>query len=191
MTENDPTNHPTPELTSELTPHFSDDLTDDEIAESVSYSAELAAEIHPDRANRFYDRIRNSIHDYLAKKENVAGAAGRFLLVVPDMFMLLWRLLRDPRVVGRDKVLVGSAVVYFFSPFDLIPEAFMGPMGFVDDLVFGVFVVNKLLADTDPQVVREHWSGSEDVLQMLRRVTAGADNLLGTRLTDRLRKMVR
>lgn len=167
------------------------DLTDDEIAESVSYNAESAAEIHPDRANRFYDRIRNSIHDYLEKKENAAATAGLFLLLVPDVFMLLWRLLRDPRVVGRDKVLLGSAVVYYFSPFDLIPEAFLGPMGFVDDLVFGVFVLNRLLASTDPQVLREHWSGSEDVLQMLRRVTAGADNLLGTKLTERLRKMVR
>jgi uncharacterized membrane protein YkvA (DUF1232 family) len=172
------------------TDDLTDDLTDDEIAESVSYNAESAAEIQPDRANRFYDRIRGSIHDYLEKKEN-AATAGRFLLLVPDVFMLLWRLLRDPRVVGRDKVLLGSAVVYYFSPFDLIPEAFMGPMGFVDDLVFGVFVLNRLLTSTDAQVLREHWSGSEDVLQMLRRVTAGADNLLGTKLTDRIRKMVR
>jgi uncharacterized membrane protein YkvA (DUF1232 family) len=173
------------------TDDLNSDLTDVEISESVSYNAESAAEIHPDRANRFYDRIRNNIHDYLGKKENVAGAAGRFLLVVPDVFMLLWRLLRDPRVTGRDKVLLGSAVVYYFSPFDLIPEAFLGPMGFVDDLVFGVFVLNKLLAGTDAQVLREHWSGSEDVLQMLRRVTEGADNLVGTKLTERLRKMVR
>lgn len=152
--------------------------------------AEAAAEIHPDRASRFYDRIRASIHDYLEKKGNLAGAAGRFLLLVPDVFMLLWRLLRDPRVIGRDKVLLGSAVAYYFSPFDLIPEAFMGPMGFVDDLVFGVFVLNRILSSTDAQVVREHWSGSEDVLQILRRVTAGADNLLGTKLTARLRKII-
>jgi len=179
MTDYDPTIEP------------QDDLTDEEIAESVSYYAESAAEIHPDRANRFYDRIRNSIHDYLEKKDNVAGAAGRFLLIVPDVFMLLWRLLRDPRVTGRDKVLLGSAVVYYLSPFDLIPEAFMGPMGFVDDLVFGVFVLNKLLADTDPQVLREHWSGSEDVLHMLRRVTGNADSLVGTKLKERIGKMVR
>lgn len=179
MTEYDPTDP------------LMDDLTDDEIAENVAYTAEAAAEIHPDRANRFYDRIRGSIRDYLDQKENLVGAAGRFLLLVPDVFMLLWRLLRDPRVTGRDKVLLGSAVVYYFSPFDLIPEAFLGPMGFIDDLVFGVFVLNRLLTSTDPQVLREHWSGSEDVLQMLRRVTAAADNLVGTKLTDRLRKMVR
>jgi len=153
--------------------------------------AEAALKILPGRANRFYDRLRGGIDGYLKKKGSAAGSISGFLLLVPDVFMLLWRLLRDPRVSGKDRTLLGTAVVYFISPIDLIPEAVFGPIGYIDDLVFGVFVLNKLVRETDPGLLREHWSGSEDVLQMLRRVTAAADNLVGKKLRERLQKMVR
>ena len=53
---------------------------------------------------------------------------------------------------------------------DILPEALLGPMGFLDDLVFGVFVLNRILRETDPSILREHWSGSEDLLASIQRV---------------------
>ena len=45
--------------------------------------------------------------------------------------------------------MLGPAVVYYISPFDLLPEALLGPIGYLDDLVFAVYVLNRLLSDTD------------------------------------------
>jgi len=159
---------------------------DDEVVPHV----DAADAIDEARATRFYDRLRTSINRFLERKGGAVEKTGAFLLLVPDVFMLLVRLLRDARITGKDKVLLGSAVAYYLLPFDMIPEAFLGPMGFMDDLVFAVFVLNKILVGTEAAVLREHWSGSEDVLAMIRRVIAAADNLVGSKFLDKIRKMV-
>ena len=33
------------------------------------------------------------------------------------------------------KWMVAGAIVYFISPFDLVPEALVGPLGYLDDAV--------------------------------------------------------
>ena len=147
--------------------------TPDAAAAAAATDAEFAREIRDsaehdqfprDRATRFYDRIRNTIQRYVDSKGAVVGKTTSFLLLVPDVFILLWRLTTDSRVNGKDKVLLGSAVAYYIMPFDLIPEALVGPAGYLDDLVFAVYVLNKVLGDTDASVLREHWSGDSDVL---------------------------
>jgi uncharacterized membrane protein YkvA (DUF1232 family) len=148
-------------------------------------------DVTPARATRFYDRIRRSIESYIEKKGGAVEKTGEYLLLVPDVFILLWRLVNDSRVSGKDKVLLGSAVVYFISPFDLIPEAIVGPIGYLDDLVFAVYTVNKVLSSAGEAVVREHWSGSEDVLKMIERVLGAADSLIGNDVFGRLKKMAR
>ena len=143
----------------------------------------------PERAQRFYDRIRAKIHEYVSKSP--AEKAAEYLLLVPDVFILLWRLLNDARVNAKDKVLLGSGVAYFVFPFDIIPEAFLGPVGYMDDLVLAVYILNKIVGQTDMAVIRQHWSGSEDVLLMIQKVLNAADSLVGTDLLNRIKKMVK
>ncbi len=145
----------------------------------------------PVRAQRTYDRIREKIRRYLDKRGGVVEKGGEFLLLVPDFFMLLWRLANDSRVTGKNKVLLVSGLAYYILPFDFIPEAIVGPIGYLDDLVFAVYVLNKMLADTDVSIVREHWSGESDVLDSIQRVLNAADSLVGSDLIARFKKMVK
>ena len=163
-------------------------LADEELARELGESAD---EIPRDRADRFYDRIRSAIQRYIDKKGRVLGKTAGYLLLVPDVFILLWRLATDARVSSKDKVLLGTAIAYYVSPFDLIPEALVGPIGYLDDLVFGVYVLNKMLTSTDPAILREHWSGSEDVLGMIQRVFIAADGLVGAPVLAKIKKLVR
>src|SRR5881275_2991169 len=97
--------------------------SDDEFAREIRDAAgddETAPQ--PERAHRFYDRLRNGIVRYVEKKGHTLGKTAEFLLLVPDVFILLWRLTTDARVAGKDKVLLVSALAYYISPFDLIPE---------------------------------------------------------------------
>lgn len=164
--------------------------TDDEFAREIREGAagDDAAPL-TGREQRFYDRLRGAIQRYLDKKGRALGKTGEFLLLVPDIFILLWRLTTDSRVGGKDKMLLGSAVAYYLFPFDIIPEALIGPMGYMDDLVFGVFVLNKVLG-ADPDVVREHWSGSGDVLATIQRVLGAADSLVGSDMVNKIKKMM-
>ena len=142
-------------------------------------------EVSNEQAERFYDRLRERIHGKLGDK------ATGLLLLVPDVFLLLWRLVNDPRVTGSNKILLGSGIAYYFLPLDVIPELFLGPVGFIDDLIFGVYMLNKILSDTPPEVLREHWSGSEDVLAMIQRVLDAADKLGSGELLEKLKKVMK
>ena len=164
--------------------------TADDIERSVEEEAGRGP-VTEERAKRFYDRVRSSIQDFINKKGGVIGKTAEFLLLVPDVFILLWRLTTDRRVSGKNKVLLGSAVAYFILPFDLMPEALLGPLGYMDDLIFGVYVLNKMLTNTDVAVLREHWSGRQDVLDMIQSVLNAADSLVGDKILGKLKKMVK
>jgi uncharacterized membrane protein YkvA (DUF1232 family) len=151
-------------------------------------SGEISAPVSRDRAERFYDRMRNAIRRYLEKKGTAAGKTGEYLLLAPDVFVLIWRLVNDRRVSSKNKVMLGSGLAYYLFPLDIMPEGFMGPLGYIDDLVFGVYLLNRMLIDTDVEILREHWSGSEDVLAMIRRVLNAADSLVGSEIVGRFRK---
>jgi uncharacterized membrane protein YkvA (DUF1232 family) len=152
---------------------------------------ETAEDVPRERAEKFYDRLRSTISRYLERKGSAVGKTGEFLLLVPDVFILLWRLVNDARVSGRNKVLLGSSIAYYIFPFDIIPEAFTGPLGYMDDLVFGVFVLNKILGDTDVEVIRAHWPGNTDVLETIQKVLGAAESLVGGPMVERIRKMVK
>jgi uncharacterized membrane protein YkvA (DUF1232 family) len=173
----------------EETPDAVAAATDTAFAREIQDAAEQD-QLPRDRATRFYDRIRNTIQRYVEGKGKVLGKTAEFLLLVPDVFILLWRLTSDSRVNGKDKVLLGSAVAYYVMPFDLIPEALVGPVGYMDDLVFGVYVLNKVLGSVDASILREHWSGSEDVLDTIQNVLNAAESLVGKDLLGRIKKMM-
>jgi uncharacterized membrane protein YkvA (DUF1232 family) len=151
-------------------------------------STEVAGPVSQERADRFYDRMRDSIRRYLESKGAATGKAGEYLLLAPDVFVLLWRLINDDRVNAKNKVMLGSGLAYYFFPLDIMPEGFMGPLGYIDDLVFAVYLLNKLLSDTDPEILREHWSGRDDILDSIRNVLNAADNLVGSDILSKLKK---
>lgn len=167
------------------TSNVSDD--DDLDAESMAVTPEVLSK---DRAERFYDRVRTSITRYLSERGGVAGKAGEVLLLVPDFFMLLWRLVNDDRVNGKNKVLLGSGLAYYLFPLDMLPDVIPGT-GYLDDVIFAVYMLNKVMGETDASVLREHWSGSEDVLSAIQKVLGTADNLISSDMLSRVKRMVK
>jgi uncharacterized membrane protein YkvA (DUF1232 family) len=167
------------------------EMNDEQLEGALAEQIEVVRSYSDDRATRFYDRIRTRIRRFVDRKDSVFGKTADFLMLVPDVFILLWRLLRDSRVSGKNKVLLGSAVAYYILPFDLIPEAIVGPIGYLDDLIFGVYVLNRMVKDTDASILREHWSGSEDVLQTIQRVMIAADELVSKQVIARIKRLVR
>lgn len=88
------------------------------------------------------------------------------LLFIPNMLLLCARLLRDSRVPATEKALLAGAIVYAIVPFDLIPD--MIPfVGQIDDAYLIALTLLRLMERTDPRVVREHWSGGGDVVELV------------------------
>lgn len=163
-------------------------MSDHDFEETLRESTEVTGPVSRERANRFYDRMRDNIRRYLDGKGSVAGKTGEYLMLAPDVFVLLWRLINDSRVSAKHKVMLGSGLAYYIFPLDIMPEGLIGPLGYIDDLVFAVYLLNKMLTDTDPAILREHWSGGDDVLETIRKVLQAADNLVGSDILGKLKK---
>jgi len=166
-------------------------MSETEFEDSMREAAEATGPVSRDRADRFYDRMRDSIRGFLEKKGAGVGKTGEYLLLAPDVFVLLWRLINDSRVNAKNKVMLGSGLAYYLFPLDIMPEGFLGPIGYIDDLVFGVYLLNKMLTDTDVEILREHWSGRDDILDSIRNVLNAADNLVGSEILGKLKKNVK
>ena len=92
-----------------------------------------------------------------------------YALILPRLLKLVARLMRDPRVLARSKAALFLLAGYLASPVDLIPD-FIPGLGQVDDLLLVVFALDQLLNRIPPDIVRDHWEGDEDVLEIVRSV---------------------
>jgi uncharacterized membrane protein YkvA (DUF1232 family) len=103
------------------------------------------------------------------------------LLFIPNMLLLCVRLLTDARVPTAERALVAGAIVYAIIPFDLIPD--MLPfVGQVDDAYLIALTLLRLMEKTDPQVIREHWSGGGDVVELIGAAALTASKFLPERV---------
>jgi uncharacterized membrane protein YkvA (DUF1232 family) len=132
---------------------------------------------------RFYDRLRTRVETYVRERvgDSRTDKLAPYLLLIPDLFVLLVRLLRDDRVSKRSKSIAMLAIGYFVSPLNLIPEIFLGPIGFTSDIVVAVMALNKMLVDVDESIIKEHWNGQDNIISIIRDVVAKADSLVGNR----------
>ena len=120
----------------------------------------------------FYRTLRQKVAGY-------TGAYADYVLLVPDLFLLITRLMLDPRIDGKHKIYMGAALAYVISPIDLLSERRFGPLGYLDDFVVIVAALNMLFTEVDRRIILEHWSGKEDLLATVEKVLAQADQLVG------------
>jgi uncharacterized membrane protein YkvA (DUF1232 family) len=139
----------------------------------------------------FYDRLRERIVSRIEQRGGrLSSGAARALLLVPDVFILLVRLTLDRDVPRSTRALIGGALAYFLLPLDFLPELVLGPVGFMDDLVLAVAVLGQAFGDELEPYARWHWSGPEDLRVVLRDISTSADQLLGQKIYDRLRRFL-
>jgi len=134
----------------------------------------------------FYHRLRRTVKIWAGGNQNRANQYADLILAGPDLFMLVTRLSRDARVSRADRMKLAGAAAYFINPLDFVPELLLGPAGLVDDIALSAFVLHDVLENTDPAIVREHWEGDIDVLELVRQILTVADTMLGGRIWRRL-----
>jgi uncharacterized membrane protein YkvA (DUF1232 family) len=85
-----------------------------------------------------------------------ARALARF---VPDCAVLAGRLLRDPRVARRHKLMLALLVAYLASPIDLVPDV-IPVAGQLDDAILVWLALRAIRrSEGGAQLVRGHWPG--------------------------------
>ncbi len=99
------------------------------------------------------------------RREDARALAG----FIPDCLMLFRRLLADQRVPRRRKLVLVAMIAYLVMPFDLVPD-FIPVLGYADDAIVIGIVLRSVIRHAGPDVVRQHWPGSNDGLTTLGRL---------------------
>jgi uncharacterized membrane protein YkvA (DUF1232 family) len=99
------------------------------------------------------------------RRESARALAG----FIPDCIVLVRRLLHDPRVPRRYKLLLGLLVGYLALPIDLVPD-FIPVAGQLDDAVVVAVILRAVLRGGGPELMCEHWPGPESSLAMVLRL---------------------
>lgn len=141
-----------------------------------------------DNNDDFYKKLRKKIRDWLNTHEGKNYKWADYLMVAPDIFHLLCKVVIDAETPPKEKIKIGAAIAYFVSPIDLMPEAFLGPIGYLDDIAVAAYVLNNVINKTGPEIIERHWAGDEDVIKLIGRILASADEMVGSGLWRKLKK---
>ena len=140
----------------------------------------------------FYLQLRDKVSQWFEKNADQKPEFANFILLVPDFFYLLVRLTLDDRIPAMDKAKFAGVIAYFLSPIDFLPEALLGPLGYLDDLILTCYVLNLYLNQQEganKQVVKELWPGDQDVLDTIQSVMQKADEWIGSGLLNKLKNV--
>jgi uncharacterized membrane protein YkvA (DUF1232 family) len=99
------------------------------------------------------------------------------LMFIPNLILLCGRLMVDPRVPAKERLLVAGAIIYAFVPLDLIPDL-VPFVGQIDDAYLVSLTLLRLMTVSDPSVVQEHWRGGGDVVELIGSMATIAAKLL-------------
>jgi len=138
----------------------------------------------------FYQSLRAKVKKWAETNEGKENKWLSFILIAPDLFHLMCKLTVEKDVPVEYKAKLAIAIAYFVSPIDLIPELLVGPVGYVDDIAIAVYVLNGLINDTNPEVVKKHWAGEGDILEVIKYIMQTADEMVGKGLWKKLMAVI-
>src|SRR2546421_4678502 len=114
-------------------------------------------------------------------KSQLRSRMKNLLMFLPNMVILCGRLMVDKRVPRAERALFAAAVIYAIIPFDFIPD--MIPfVGQIDDLFLISLTLLRLIDRTDDMIVREHWRGGGDIVQLAESAATIAPLLMPKRI---------
>ena len=111
------------------------------------------------------------------RKRELKSRMKNLLMFLPNMIILTAKLMVDSRVPRTERALFAAALIYAIIPLDFIPD--MIPfVGQIDDLFLISMTLLRLIDRTDDLIVREHWRGGGDIVQLAESVATVAPLLI-------------
>ncbi|MCF8001201.1 MAG: DUF1232 domain-containing protein [Halanaerobiales bacterium] len=131
-------------------------------------------------------KIKNNINKIYEREK-----LPEYLLLAPDIFYLLIELMRDSEVTKSKKVKLGVVIAYFITPFDILPEALMGLIGYIDDVALSAYILNDLFNNIEPEIIKSHWAGDKKLLRVIQEILDDTDKFINKNVITRLKKIIK
>lgn len=136
----------------------------------------------------FYEKIREKLFKW-ANNEGKKNKLLNTIMLAPDLFYLLWKLSLDSEVPVKQKAKAILGLTYFILPVDFMPESLMGPIGYLDDIVATVLILNSLLNDVPQELLEKYWLGEGSILLIIQKILKTSNELIGTGVLELLKKL--
>ena len=134
---------------------------------------------------RTYKWFREIVHEV---GSNNNSDILEYIMLLPDLFYLLCKLMMDKDVPRKSKRIVAIAVAYMVSPINFVPNLIPG-LGLLDDVAVCIYALNKIIANTDIEVLNRHWCGTGKLLNTINDFISKADDLTGSGLLKKIKNM--
>lgn len=122
---------------------------------------------------RFRKEFKNKISDKHSKYYS-------YVVLIPDITALLFRLYKDQRVAKEIKTNISIALGYLMFPLDIIPDV-IPFIGKIDDIAIIFYILQKILCDVPEEVVLENWEGDANIIQISREAMALFNDKFGSK----------
>ncbi|HEY5561281.1 MAG TPA: DUF1232 domain-containing protein [Clostridiaceae bacterium] len=127
------------------------------------------------KAKDTYSKLRGEVEGKLPDK---LKPLVEYLLLLPDIIALLFRLFRDKRVKFKNKLIIGGILAYFVSPIALIAD-FIPIIGEIDELAVAFLGLNTLINDIPEEIILDNWQGKENIIYSVKQATKYISKLVG------------
>lgn len=114
--------------------------------------------------------------------ETVKGYTGRrerTVHLAPIFFKLMTNLLDDRKTPKEARLLISTAIAYFVTPRDIIPEEVFGPLALIDDVFVCLHVSKQLMDMGHGDLVSAHWEGDEPIADLVNELYPLARDYVG------------
>lgn len=131
------------------------------------------------KVDDMYTSSREFVVEHIPEK---AKEYKDYIMFIPDIVALIFRLLKDNRVPIKTKAVVGASLGYIACPIDILPDK-VPFIGALDDISVVFFALNRIINDVDIEIILENWQGKNEFVVVLRKAVeffsgfTGANNL--------------
>lgn len=133
-----------------------------------------------------YTKLRKNIQQKIPEKYD---SIAEYILIMPDLAALLYRLFKDKRVKLKTKLTVGAVLAYVAVPIDIIPEG-IPVIGKIDDIAIIFFGLDKIINEVPEEVILDNWQGEEDIITIIKEGISIISNAVGGKKIAKIMSLI-
>ncbi len=141
--------------------------------------------------NDYYQSIKSEIDSFVAESSSADFPWMHHLILAPKLFLLICRLSQNQSLPVKDKAHLSSALAYFVSPVDFIPEETEGTRGYLDDVILSAHVLYDILQSDSGNFIQEIWDLEQSPEITLQAILSDAEEMVGREIYHSLITLAR
>lgn len=125
-----------------------------------------------------------------AEVDGYEGPRAEAVSLGPDLYVALSNLMEDGRIHDEARGLVCRAIAYFIMPFDVLPEELYGAEGYLDDVYFCLWTLDRLSGELPGHILEDAWEGEGLLLDVVEELLPAARDALETSDREKILRYV-